>query len=65
MILLLSYYSVYYVSKVTLWSLSQFTNLFRQKKEVDDEPIYVTREEIEELKREHEELKSKMKEIMI
>lgn len=48
-----------------LMDFSKLTNLFLPKKELDHEPIYVTREEIEELKREHEELKNKMKEIMI
>lgn len=61
MILLLSYYSVYYFTKATFWTFQKFQTLFKNNDDkISEEPIYITRAEIEELKHEHEMMKSEL-----
>lgn len=66
MILLLSYYSVYYFTKATFWTFQKLQTLFKNNNdELSEEPIYITKEEIEEMKREHEIMKFELNEIKL
>lgn len=59
MILLLSYYSIYYATKISFWTLRKLKNIFYHEEQCNtltEEPVYITRKEFENIENEQRQL---------